>query len=111
MVGYCNGESRVAPAHAGRANGQSQTRRTATLHSPGMLAMAKTSNPNTGGSQFYIVPTGSSPSHLDGYTLYSEGSDGCHTLMQSIMSTGIMMMRAQVGTNSDDVRLISARVM
>jgi cyclophilin family peptidyl-prolyl cis-trans isomerase len=28
--------------------------------------MAKTSAANTGGSQFYIVPSDSTPSHLDG---------------------------------------------
>ena len=28
--------------------------------------MAKTSADNTGGSQFYIVPSDSTPSHLDG---------------------------------------------
>ncbi|MBJ36698.1 MAG: hypothetical protein CMB68_05025 [Euryarchaeota archaeon] len=36
------------------------------LHVPGVLAMAKTSAPNTGSSQFYIVPEDSTPSHLDG---------------------------------------------
>ncbi|GIS91856.1 MAG: hypothetical protein CM1200mP21_01510 [Candidatus Poseidoniales archaeon] len=36
------------------------------LHAPGVLAMAKTSSPNTGSSQFYIVPEDSTPSHLDG---------------------------------------------
>ena len=35
-------------------------------HNPGSLAMAKTSAPHTGGSQFYIVPSDSTPSHLDG---------------------------------------------
>ena len=47
------------------------------LHSPGMLAMAKTSAANTGGSQFYIVPTGSSPSHLDGlHTVFGQVVSG-----------------------------------
>ena len=36
------------------------------LHIPGVLAMAKTSSPNTGSSQFYIVPEDSTPNHLDG---------------------------------------------
>ncbi|HIE63551.1 MAG TPA: peptidylprolyl isomerase, partial [Candidatus Poseidoniales archaeon] len=34
-------------------------------HTPGALAMAKTNAANTGGSQFYIVPSDSTPSHLD----------------------------------------------
>ena len=36
------------------------------LHIPGVLAMAKTSSPNTGSSQFYIVPEDSTLNHLDG---------------------------------------------
>jgi len=71
--GYCNGET---------VNGQgtpysSETCRVedwtlgdeatnGLLHTPGALAMAKTSAANTGGSQFYIVPSDSTPSHLDG---------------------------------------------
>ncbi len=47
------------------------------LHEPGVLAMAKTSSPNTGGSQFYIVPEDSTPSHLDGvHTVFGKVVDG-----------------------------------
>ena len=46
-------------------------------HEPGVLAMAKTSSPNTGGSQFYIVPEDSTPSHLDGvHTVFGKVVDG-----------------------------------
>jgi peptidyl-prolyl cis-trans isomerase A (cyclophilin A) len=35
--------------------------------------MAKTSNPNTGGSQFYIVPNDSTPYWLDGvHTIFGQ---------------------------------------
>ena len=35
-------------------------------HHPGILSMAKTQYPNTGGSQFFFVDRDSTPSHLDG---------------------------------------------
>ena len=46
-------------------------------HAPGSLAMAKTNAPHTGGSQFYIVPSDSTPSHLDGiHTVFGTVTDG-----------------------------------
>ena len=46
-------------------------------HQPGALSMAKTSAPNTGGSQFFIVPGDSNPSHLDGvHTVFGQVSSG-----------------------------------
>ena len=46
-------------------------------HKPGSLAMAKTSNPNTGGSQFYFVDKDSTPSHLDGlHTVFGQAVSG-----------------------------------
>jgi len=39
--------------------------------------MAKTSNANTGGSQFFIVSPGSTPSHLDGvHTVFGKVISG-----------------------------------
>ena len=38
--------------------------------------MAKTSSPNTGGSQFFVVDNNSTPSHLD----------GVHTVFGSVYS-------------------------
>jgi cyclophilin family peptidyl-prolyl cis-trans isomerase len=39
--------------------------------------MAKTSNPNTGGSQFYFVDKDSTPSHLDGvHTVFGQAVSG-----------------------------------
>ena len=73
--GYCNGEAATScntedmtiPSEAD--NG--------LTHGPGTLAMARTSNPNSAGSQFYIVPSDSTPSHLDGsYTIFGQVTSG-----------------------------------
>ena len=45
-------------------------------HLPFSLSMAKTSSPNTGGSQFFVVDNNSTPSHLD----------GVHTVFGSVYS-------------------------
>lgn len=46
-------------------------------HTPGALSMAKTASPNTGGSQFFIVPSDSSPSHLNGvHTVFGYVTSG-----------------------------------
>ncbi|MEE2812117.1 MAG: peptidylprolyl isomerase, partial [Candidatus Thermoplasmatota archaeon] len=47
------------------------------LHVPYALSMAKTSSPNSGGSQFFIVDNNSTPSHLDGqHTVFGHVIDG-----------------------------------
>ena len=114
--GYCNGESRGSSSACEQSQWTVPDEADNGLtHSPGMLAMAKTNNPNTGGSQFYIVPTGSTPSHLD----------GVHTVFGKVLS-GMphvdAINKVVTGNNDDDestsgdqpiddVRLISARVM
>ena len=46
-------------------------------HGPGTLAMARASDPDSAGSQFYIVPSDSVPSHLDGsYTVFGQVTSG-----------------------------------
>ena len=76
------------------------------LHAPGVLAMAKTSSPNTGSSQFYIVPEDSTPNHLD----------GVHTVFGMVVS-GLDHVTAisEVATDSsdrpqDEVRLMHVTV-
>lgn len=71
--GYCNGEamnSQGVPHTSETCRMEDWTlgdeATNGLLHTPGALAMAKTSADNTGGSQFYIVPSDSTPSHLDG---------------------------------------------
>jgi peptidyl-prolyl cis-trans isomerase B (cyclophilin B) len=73
--GYCNGEPATTcdtadmtiPSEAD--NG--------LTHGPGTLAMARSSDPDSAGSQFYIVPSDSTPSHLDGsYTVFGQVTSG-----------------------------------
>ena len=93
--GYCNGNA---------ASGSSSCANTSwtlpdevdndLMHGSGTLAMAKTSSPNTGGSQFYIVDDDSTPSHLD----------GIHTIFGQVVS-GMEHVNAisEVATGSNDM--------
>ena len=85
-AGYCNGQTHVAPIINYTAKTCPTTQWTlpdeadnGLTHTPGSLAMAKTNAPNSGGSQFYIVPSDSTPSHLDGiHTVFGEVAKGMH---------------------------------
>ncbi len=76
--GYCNG------VHQGNATECSINSWTipdeasnGLLHTAGALSMAKTSAAHTGGSQFFIVPSDSNPSHLDGvHTVFGYVTEG-----------------------------------
>jgi peptidyl-prolyl cis-trans isomerase B (cyclophilin B) len=76
------------------------------LHAPSVIAMAKTSAPNTAGSQFYIVPSDSTPSHLDGvHTVFGMVTSGMnHVDAISEVTTG----GSQGSEPVEDVRLIQA---
>jgi peptidyl-prolyl cis-trans isomerase B (cyclophilin B) len=89
--GYCNGQS------AGNESDCDQTSWTmpdeannGLGHNPCVISMAKTSAPNTGGSQFFIVPEDSTPEHLDGvHTVFGEITEGCeHITTISEVDTG-----------------------
>ncbi|MDP6871332.1 MAG: peptidylprolyl isomerase [Candidatus Thalassarchaeaceae archaeon] len=84
------------------------------LHSPGMLAMAKTSAANTGGSQFYIVPSDSNPSHLDGvHTVFGKVLSGQdHVDAISMVVTGNSDNDSSTNGDKpiDDVRLVHVTV-
>ena len=48
------------------------------LHNPCTISMAKTGQPNTGGSQFFLIPQDSKPDWLDGeHTVFGDITDGC----------------------------------
>jgi cyclophilin family peptidyl-prolyl cis-trans isomerase len=77
--GYCNGQS---ASNQSACNQSSWTMPdeadNGLVHDSCVISMAKTSNPNTGGSQFFIVPEDSEPSHLDGvHTVFGEITEGC----------------------------------
>ena len=76
--GYCNGESRSSSSACEQSQWTIPDEADNGLkHGPGKIAMAKTQAENTGGSQFYIVPTGSTPSHLDGvHTVFGVVTSG-----------------------------------
>jgi len=91
--GYCNGYE-ASPGDCGYEDWTLPDEVDNDLtHGSGTLAMAKTSNPNTGGSQFYIVDDGSTPSHLD----------GIHTIFGQVVS-GMEHVNAisEVATDSND---------
>ena len=79
--GYCNGQ----PSNDSSCSGAGESAwtipyevNTNLTHQPCMLSMAKTSAPNTGGSQFFVVPTDSTPDWLDGvHTVFGEVIIGC----------------------------------
>ena len=59
-------------------------------HLPCTVSMARSSYPNSAGSQFFIVPEDSNPSHLDGeYSVFGEVTEGCeHITTISQVETG-----------------------
>jgi len=82
--GYCNGQSSGDSNCSG--NGQNawtvpDEADNGLKHLPCTISMAKTSSPNTGGSQFFIIPEDSTPSHLDGvHTVFGEITEGCEQI-------------------------------
>ena len=91
--GYCNGQASTDSA----CSGEGYTAWTipdeannGLKHLPCTISMAKTSQPNTGGSQFFIIPEDSTPSHLNGvHTVFGEIIQGCeHVTTISEVATG-----------------------
>tara|TARA_B100000941_G_scaffold233937_1_gene176537 strand:+ start:473 stop:1606 length:1134 start_codon:yes stop_codon:yes gene_type:complete len=78
--GYCNGQASGDSTCSGQGEKAwtvPDEANNGLTHKPGALAMAKTSQPNTGGSQFYFVDKDSTPSHLDGvHTVFGQAVSG-----------------------------------
>ena len=81
--GYCNGQESTDSTCPNAMPGGEEAwsipdeANNGLLHTAGALSMAKTADPNTGGSQFFIVPSDSNPSHLDGkHTIFGYVTDG-----------------------------------
>lgn len=82
--GYCDGQSSTDSNCSG--NGQNSwtvpdEADNGLNHLPCTISMAKRSAPNTGSSQFFIIPEDSTPSHLDGvHTVFGEIIEGCENV-------------------------------
>ncbi len=76
--GYCNGQAQASSSSCAETSWTiSDEADNELLHTAGALSMAKTNDPHTGGSQFFIVPSDSNPSHLDGvHTIFGYVTDG-----------------------------------
>ena len=89
--GYCDGQEADGPSSCANTSWTLPDEVDNDLmHGSGTLAMAKTSSPNTGGSQFYIVDDDSTPSHLDGiHTIFGQVVSGMeHVNAISEVATG-----------------------
>ncbi|MCH2645079.1 MAG: peptidylprolyl isomerase [Candidatus Poseidoniaceae archaeon] len=77
--GYCNGqamENSADCASTGWTLGDEADN--GLLHEVCTISMAKTNSPHTGGSQFFLIPEDSTPSHLDGiHTVFGKVTSGC----------------------------------
>ena len=80
--GYCNGAATASQSSCDQTSWTiGDEADNGLLHEPYVLSMAKTSNANTGGSQFFIVSPGSTPSHLDGvHTVFGSVHSGYSTV-------------------------------
>ena len=76
--GHCNGEAETSSSDCDRTSWTvGDEANNGLVHEPGVISMAKTNSPNTGGSQFFIDPEDSTPSHLDGvHTVFGKVSSG-----------------------------------
>ena len=76
--GYCSGTAQSSPDACDFTEYTIPDEANSGLsHSPGMLSMAKTSPPHTGGSQFFFVDKDSNPTHLDGvHTIFGFAVSG-----------------------------------
>ena len=74
------------------------------LHEECTISMAKTSSPNTGGSQFFLIPKDSAPNWLDGvHTVFGQITSGCdHVSNIAEVATG------QNDRPVEEVELVSA---
>ena len=76
--GYCDGQETASSSTCAETSWSIPDEASNGLkHTAGAISMAKTANANTGGSQFFIVPSDSNPSHLDGvHTIFGYVTEG-----------------------------------
>ncbi len=106
FYGYCDGSPSASQCSSQTQYTIPDEANNGLLHSSCTISMAKTSAPNTGGSQFFLIPQDSNPSHLDGvHTVFGEITSGCeHVTAMSEVATG--------GNDKpvDDVTLLSVTI-
>jgi cyclophilin family peptidyl-prolyl cis-trans isomerase len=77
FYGYCNGLEAMPDTCDQTAWTLPDEAGNGLLHTEGALSMHKTNPPNTGGSQFFIVDAGPTPTHLDGvHTVFGRVTSG-----------------------------------
>ena len=78
--GYCDGDNGVSEADCQQDRYTIPDEADNGLdHEPCTISMAKTSAPHTGGSQFFLIPSDSTPTWLDGvHTVFGEVTSGCN---------------------------------
>ena len=90
--GYCDGQSATNSASCGQTDWTIPDEANNGLkHYPCVISMAKTSSPNTGGSQFFLTPDDiNQHTWLDGvHTVFGDIIEGCeHVTTISQVSTG-----------------------
>ena len=90
--GYCNGQSATDSASCDQNDWTIPDEADNGLkHYPCVISMAKTSSPNTGGSQFFLTPDDiNQHTWLDGvHTVFGDITEGCeHVTTISQVSTG-----------------------
>jgi len=101
--GYCNGSEKSNSDECNQSDWSiGDEADNGLTHEPGVISMAKTSSPNTGGSQFFIVPEDSNPNHLDGvHTVFGKVSSGLSSV------TAI----SNVETGSNDLPVYEVRLL
>ncbi|NDB64072.1 MAG: peptidylprolyl isomerase [Euryarchaeota archaeon] len=82
FYGYCNGDQESNAAACSYTQYTLPDEADNGLkHEPCTISMAKTSSPNTGGSQFFLIPEDSTPSWLDGqHTVFGTIVSGCEAV-------------------------------
>ena len=90
FYGYCDGNAQDNPCNYESQYTIPDEADNGLVHDSCTISMAKTSNPNTGGSQFFLIPEDSEPTHLDGvHTVFGEITSGCnHVTAISEVPTG-----------------------
>jgi cyclophilin family peptidyl-prolyl cis-trans isomerase len=105
--GYCNGDERPASTDCAQTQWTlGDEADNGYLHETCTISMAKTSKQHTGGSQFFLIPEDSTPSHLDGvHTVFGKITSGCEhvTAISQVAVAG-----PQGSTPVDDVTIESA---